>query len=52
MIEDDVKKKKVRNVKHEIIHIETERNDVYTHIDNKQKIIDESVLQVPHIEER
>lgn len=41
-----------KNIKHEIIHIETERNDIDIRIDNQQKTTDESILQVPHIEEK
>lgn len=39
-----------KNIKHEIIHIETERNDIDVHVDDQQKTIDESILKVPHIE--
>jgi hypothetical protein len=39
-----------QNIKHEIIHIETEKNDIDVHIDNVQKTTDDSILQVPHIE--
>lgn len=39
-----------KNIKHETIHIETEKNDI--DIDNKQKTLDESILQIPHIEEK
>ena len=40
-----------KNVKYEIIHIETEKNDIDVHIDNSQKMIQEDdILKVPHIE--